>query len=59
MNVINIILNCCTEKENLKRVDILKILVKVKKYISLGERNTRYHDRTLSNEQKPSIYNLA
>ena len=32
---------------------------KSKKYILRGERNTRYHDKILSNKKKSNNYNLT
>ena len=45
-------------KEKFEKTRNIKNKDKSKKSILRGERNTRYHDRILSNKKKSFIYNL-
>ena len=40
-------------KENFEKQDTSEITTNLKKYILRGQRNTRYHEKKLSNKKKP------
>ena len=46
-----VLLNVCKIKEDFEKTRQVKKNDKSKKFVLRGERNDRYHDRTLSNEK--------
>ena len=49
-----VLLNGCKIKEHFEKTRQVKNNDKSKKFVLRGERNVRYHDRTLSNKKKSS-----